>query len=232
MGPDNDSPGEPHRSSHGFADALANLKQDGAAILVVGEVPETVSRIAQTRLFGEDTTPPRRRIVISTTASSTPPMSGTSTSDANQWVHLSYAIEQQRTATSAISPESSTQPVIDREYESLTDLGSAIVDAITDFEEQSDGLAPAQLRLGFDSIEPLVDTNEEALFRFLHLLIARVKSVQGMAHVPLLWPVDSRVVQTFTPLFDALIELRVVDGIPHQRWVFPSSGLTSSWLSL
>lgn len=232
MDPDNDSPGERHRSPRAFADALADLKQNGAAIFVVGEVPETVGRTVRTRLFGENTMPPRHRIAISTVNRSSPPIPGTDMTDPHQWMHLSYVTAQHRSAASATPPDASAHHLSDRTCDSLAELVTAVGDTIADFEEHSAGLSPSQLRLGFDSIEPLVETNEKALFRALHLLLARVKSVQGMGHVPLLRPIDSRVIQTFSPLFDALIELRVIDGLPHQRWVFPATGLTSDWLAL
>ena len=63
------------------------------------------------------------------------------------------------------------------------------------------------------------------------MLTERVRSVRGLAHYHL--PVDAEddIAHVFRPLFDAVVELRVADGRPQQRWSLVD-GPSSDWLPL
>jgi hypothetical protein len=113
--------------------------------------------------------------------------------------------------------------------EGLDELGVAISRSIAEFEAASDGLAPAELRVAFDCLPSLTERlDDEPLFRFLHLLNAQVRSVDGMIHVWLPQPRTARLVRLFEPLFDAVVELRV-NGMLTQRWEFRDSDVSSDW---
>ncbi len=112
----------------------------------------------------------------------------------------------------------------------LTELGITISECIDEFEHRSGDLAPAELRVCFDSITPLLEHDERTLFQFLHILTGRIRSVNGMSHFHLPVPYESAIVSVVTPLFDAVIELRAIDGHPQQRWRLRDEDITTDWM--
>lgn len=217
-----------------FASALADLKQTGAAVLVVGDVPQCVSRTVRRRLFGDATAEQRHRICVSTDAESPPSFSLSQAHeiDPARWTCINYVTPMRSVAQTASSTSNPTGgSAITKECTTLPALGIAISDSIAEAEPQHDGFSPAQLRVGFDSLSPIVENGDSTAFRFLHLLVERVKSVDGMIHCPLHYPIDSERVRLYTPLFDAVIELRVSDGEAQQRWHFTACDIRSAWLS-
>lgn len=220
-------------SSQEFASTLADLKQTGAAVLLVGDVPQSVSDPLRKRLFGAPGSPPRQRIHVSTSTEHVPPFPiDQQRIDPARWALITYATER-RNVAQPVSPPSGpmTDFPIAQECTVLSELGITISDSIADMEATCDGFAPAQLRVGFDSISPILENEESTAFRFLHLLIERITAVDGMIHCPLHYSLDSRLVRLYEPLFDAIIELRVNDGEAQQRWHFTSRDVHSAWLS-
>jgi hypothetical protein len=144
---------------------------------------------------------------------------------------LSFRSEA-RTATTQ-SPSQPPQPQVRVDHvggSDLTDLGIAVSEAITEFEAQGT-LDPAELRVCFDSLTPLVDRDRERLFQFLDLLNGRIRRASGMGHMHLPMDRESELVHLLEPLFDAVIELRVKDNEPQQRWYLPDEDIQSGWIS-
>jgi hypothetical protein len=113
----------------------------------------------------------------------------------------------------------------------LSNLGIAISEEINAFEARQAELEPAELRVCFDSLRPLVEEyNEEAVFRFLHVLAGRIRSVSGMGHFHLPVPFDDEQTRTFVDIFDGVIELRKRGDELVHRWHLQDSDLTSGWL--
>ncbi|WP_390204578.1 DUF7504 family protein [Halocatena marina] len=53
-----------------------------------------------------------------------------------------------------------------------------------------------------------------------------------MMHVHLPVARDSELASLFEPLVDAVVELRVADGTPQQRWHLTDAAIPSDWTSL
>lgn len=117
--------------------------------------------------------------------------------------------------------------------ESLPALDDAIVECIDEFRAVSGDLDPAELRVCVDSVVPLVEEHgAEAVFRFLRVLTARVRCDDGMGHFHLPTDVNSDLVRTLAPVFDAVVEVRCRKGYAEQRWHLQEQDVTTRWLSL
>lgn len=116
---------------------------------------------------------------------------------------------------------------------SLSQLGIAISQEIQTFSDQRGEIQPAELRICFDSLRPLLEEyDEKQVFRFLDLLVNRIRSTSGMGHFHLPLDPDDRLVHTFADIFDAVIELDTQDGQLVQRWDIQDRELTSGWISV
>jgi hypothetical protein len=120
----------------------------------------------------------------------------------------------------------------------LPALRSALTDAIENTTEEADGLRPADLRVGVDSLDPLLEQyGEDVVKRCLDGVGEHVRDHNAMAHYVLTNGYDSDPVQSLVPSVDAVIELRTVcpDEYGHdaqQRWHVPQRDLTTEWAPL
>jgi hypothetical protein len=213
---------------------LDALKQRGSNLLVVGSRMPVAHNEACQQFLGEPTAQARRRLFV--LAEPCTPVSERFRSGtplpADRHSVIRYDATSRNAAAVATSPQSAPIPTQQVDGD-LGSLGLAISEAVTEFEVRSGGLTSAELRLCFDSLTPLVSEHEpEILFRFLHLLTHRVRSVEGMAHYHLSIERSNRTVALLEPLFDAVIELCLRNGALHQRWYLRDSGLTTGWLQL
>lgn len=213
-----------------FHERLQELKEQGSAILVVGEVPTTVRDQACERLLGEAATLPRHRLLVFT--------NGRGGIERRLRAHdpgpgSTEAITAAVTRSAAAQPRVSADvPVSELDPDSLAELGGTISAWIRETETRHGTLGHGELRLCVDSLPPLLEAHgERAVFEFVVLTAARVRSVAGMAHFHL--PVDpaSSIAQLMTPAVDAVIELRT-DDEPQQRWHVVDENLRSRWLPL
>lgn len=223
-----------------FTRELARLKRRGCGLLLVG--PEPAMHRACDRLLGDATAEPRRRVFVRTAGkapqthmpsddATTPKADITANANAGD-----VKIIEQPTAVRSTSTTSSTRNHPDRtvlETDGLAELGIEISNAIDEFERESGALSSGELRVCLDSLTSLVETHDhESLFRFLHVLTGRIKTVDGMGHFHLPAEMDSRVVRTLLPVFDAAIELRMIGSDVEQRWHLVQQNVTTEWLSL
>lgn len=212
-----------------FAQALSALKRRGSNLLVVGGTMEGAHTDACDRLLGEDEDPPRRRVFVHTDGTTgCDPATHAAAGDRTRVV-------TQRTETRSVAAGrpsadgAATRQVPESDLGELTD---AIADAVVDLEP-ADGYDPAQLRVCFDSLLPLLaGHDEEAVFRALSMVTARVRQADGMAHYHLPVGVDQETVSLVEPLFDAVIDLRVRGGTPEHNWELVERDVTSGWLPL
>lgn len=224
---------DPSTSPCAFASTLAELKREGGGLLLVGDVPPQVGDPMRRRLLGEESTRRRHRIYVSTRD----PPGARFPFEAREiaperWDVLRHGgATRSAAATSATSPDPAVTLPTGRECPTIGDLGTALVTAIEAADRRHGGLDPAQLRVGFDSVSPILDHDEALAFRFLHLVVQSVKATGGMVHCPLYHPLDSPPVRLFAPLFDAIVELRTHDDETHQRWHFTDSDVRSDWLT-
>ena len=207
-----------------FAEWLSGLKTSGSNLLVTGEVPEMTSADFSRTLFGRG----GRTRVLGLVDPSTPAAESylpTSSRDSR----ATRVIDRRPEDRGLTSRSSSTgQPPIDRQT-----FRSEVVSAISSHEELNDGFAPAELRLGLDSIE-MLEINDDlvSVGQFLRGLTAIVRGVRGMAHYHLRVPDDDPMVAELSPLFDARIELRKRPGRAEQRWHVPNIDETTHWVEL
>lgn len=115
----------------------------------------------------------------------------------------------------------------------LRDLGTTIEETIEEFDAASDGLSPAELRLCFDSVMPLVADHEgRDVRRFLLGLTETVERFDGMAHYHLPSEYDTESVDELEPLFDAVVEVQHVEDEVKQRWHLQDPEITTDWVPL
>jgi hypothetical protein len=115
----------------------------------------------------------------------------------------------------------------------LRDLGSAVEETIEEFDTEAGGLSPAELRLCFDSVTPLVaDREGRDVRRFLLGLTETVEKFDGMAHYHLPSEYGSETVEGLETLFDAVVEVRHADGEVEQRWHLQDPEITTDWVPL
>jgi hypothetical protein len=224
-----------------FAHALATLKEQGSALLVVGSVPEEMYATASARMLGDPSAdPPRRRLVVtpcSNGESATRRLRDTGPLSA-EYARLITRGERARSAAAgsavgdgrAFDERAPRSHVIDG---AIRDLGVTIDEVVTEFDLFAGGLEPAEFRMAFDCLPTLLSNHDrETAFRFLHATLALSRSVSGLVHFRLPRAVDSEVVGLFQPLFDATVELRVDGSRLDQRWHFRDRDLTSEWLCI
>ena len=206
-----------------FTEWLSGLKTSGSNLLVTGEVPEMTSADFSRTLFGRG----GRTRVLGLVDPSTPAAeSYLPVPTGNPQTRVIDRRPEDRGLTSRSS--STGQLSIDRQT-----FRSEVVSAISSHEELNDGFAPAELRLGLDSVE-MLETNDDlvSVGQFLRGLTAIVRGVRGMAHYHLRVPDDDPMVAELSPLFDARIELRKRPGRAEQRWHVPNIDETTHWVEL
>lgn len=213
---------------------LDALKERGSNLLIVGSRMPAAHRAACRQFLGEANAESRRRLLAladpCTPVDERLPDAGAGR-DALRVVRYATSNRSAAAAEPAARPIESGRAAV--EHDDIGEFGRDLSRAIAEFEAASGGLAPAELRLCFDSLTPLLSEYEpETTFQFLHLLTQRVRSVNGMGHYHLTIDRDARTVGLLEPLFDAVIELCLEDGDLHQRWYLRDSGLTTGWLQL
>lgn len=215
-----------------FPSALQRLKQRGCSLLVVGKAPDSVYQAAAKQMLGDSTHSQRRRLFVATDRDVS-----TARSILNQQADPTtgkiLAVNSEARHATAHSQSAETPvPVEHVAGSDLTDLGIAISGAIGEFEDHVSELEPAELRVCLDSLVPLVDHGRKPLFRFLDILNNRIKSISGMGHVHLPIERECELVRLFEPLFDVLIELRMQETEPQQRWYIKDRDVCSGWITL
>jgi hypothetical protein len=121
--------------------------------------------------------------------------------------------------------------------DSLTDLDTLFTTtkrALDRVAVDADG--PGELRFCLDGLDPLFgavergDVDDEALFRFLHLVTSVVRQVDGMGHFHASESVDDDHLGTVEPLFDATLSIETTaSGGARQRWRLHESGRVTDW---
>ncbi|WP_276301850.1 DUF7504 family protein [Halorussus lipolyticus] len=214
-----------------FSKWLANLKQVGSNILVTGEVPDSVSAQASRNFFG---CADRRFRVLGLTDQSITSAEArlpdeTSSDDPTTWI-----IDQRQGERSVPATASGvTDELNPLQTDDARQLREEVQTAISFYDEQADGLDPAELRVGVDSLSPLVQQDLNATERALQTLGETVRGVQGMAHYHLRVPADSEIVEDLMHLFDARVELRKRPRRdPEQRWYAPDIDAATPWMGL
>lgn len=238
-----------------FRRRLADLKRNGSNVLLVGAGGVDT---ACERLLGESSVGLRYRLFVTTDAgpatararlaSSESDRSSASGRRDHEALVLDWdaAVRGSRADGSAVDTDrpagiehpagEAPSPSVRRVgvgSDDLRELGAAIEDAIEQFDAENGGLSPAELRLCFGSMRPLLaDHDGEDARRFLRDLTGTVERFDGMAHYHLPVEYGSETVDAVESLFDAVVEVRYEGGDATQRWHLADPDVTTDWLPL
>lgn len=231
-----------------FRRRLADLKRNGCNVLLVGT---DALEAACERLLGESGAGRRYRLFVTTDAG--PGVARAklailgSGRDSDEATVVNWAADVRGAAANereywagrggerngARNPNGPPLREVFVDGETLRDLGAAVEREIESFETESGGLTPAELRVCFDSLVPLVtDHPSEDVRAFLGELTEAVERVDGMAHYHLPAEPGSETVESLAPLFDAVIEVRRGREGVEQRWHLADSEFTTGWVAL
>jgi hypothetical protein len=214
--------GTPDRSA--FARTLSDLKREGSNILLVGEGSEGAHEDVCRRLLGEDDDTPRYRLFVLTRDGS-----GCTATPATSDLGPVRVVRQ--AGGPAVEGDHVLTSTVDSQFVSA--LGLDFLEVVDEIVADSDGLEPAQLRVCFDSVRPLVERHRsETVFRLLHMMTARIREENGMGHFHLRRSRDDEIVRLLDPLFDAVVEVRTTDGTVEQRWHLRDGDVTSDWIAV
>lgn len=214
-----------------FSDRLAELKRRGSAVLVTGaDIGEAHTDLCW-RLFGDSLAEPRRRVLVITNGTGTlDARLPTGTGEASDTTVIPASTT--RSVQTAATPPRGAQ-VVEPAGASLGHLGIAITEAIERIQRDHAPLEAAELRLGVESLAPLLDAHgEEQVFEFLAVATHYLQEVDALGHFHLPFHRDADVARLLTPLFDVVVEVRVREGQPRQRWHLDDGAITSRWLPL
>lgn len=218
-----------------FSQRLQRLKQRGCTLLVVGLVPDSVLSLASNQMLGDPSLRRHRLFVLTDADTSTVRgrLPATNTRPVSQTTKIVDHVPSARAATQTgtVTDQIPTERVYD---EDLDVLCETVADSIEAFERQEGGLDAGRFRLCFDSLRPLVDEYDpEDVSRFLDRLTAEIRGVRGMGHFLLPVAREDDMVDSLAPTFDAIVELRTVNGSREQeRWHLPGEDLTTDWITL
>lgn len=217
-----DGPGDVSR----FRRELTRLRQDGAALLVVGDAVDAHRGFCHQVLLRETVS---RRVFVDTDATTgyRPGSPGhRPTGDADAFIRF-QADTRSATAASPSPQDDAPGTAVSTLYDLGTELSAAITEAAAAVDEA------AAFRLCVDSLLPLVDaTDDRQVFRLLHPVLAESRRASAMAHVHLPVERSDRLVGLYRALFDAVVELRVRDGLADQRWHLADADVTTEWLPI
>jgi len=201
-------------SSEGFASALEDLGSAGRAFLLAADAPSAVHERACERWLGAPDADHRSLVVT------------TGGPGAHGHATRTLAFGSDVRGATAATDSVSTRP----HATTLADLGDEVLDAVADLEA---GALDGDLRVCVDGLLPLqYAADEETAFRFLCLLVNRVRAADALAHVHLQAPRDGPAARLYEPLFDGTVGLRVVDGDAQERWHLADPDVDSGWVPL
>lgn len=219
-----------------FNQALQRLKQQGCSLLVVGSVPDSVLATASRQMLG-DPNLRRDRLFVLTDADTSSVRRQLPATDPHSVSRTTKIINHMPSARTTATQTGTEGVQITEEFvydENLDVLCEAVKHAIAEFEGREGNRDPGRLRLCLDSLTPLVDRYDHDLsFHFLNQLTTAIRGARGMGHFLLPVDRDARSVDRFQPLFDAIVELRIVNGSSEQeRWHLPEEGVVTDWMPL
>jgi hypothetical protein len=213
-----------------FVQRLGRLKLTGCNLLLVGRVPDDVLAVASRKLLG-NASQRRLRLFVFTGSGRAAVRERVPAIDVRARTTDASVLTYAGTgdAPGVADVDATTRVDADGDLGALT---AAIDEEIAAIDAAADGLEPAQLRVCFDSLEPLVADHEiPEVAQFLGDVTERVGAVNGMAHYVLPVEHDHGTVAQLASNFDATIEYRTAeDG--QERWHFPGTDLSTGWFPL
>jgi hypothetical protein len=173
------------RKSDGiFRDTLCKHKQQGGNLLVVGSTHENVHRQVCAQMLGDETVTPRRRLVVLSGSNNHTAIDSVSTGQ--QQSSTIRVIEHSIQSRNAANHEQPKQSKFVKTYTTtrqLSELEEMMSEFITRYQTKTDGLAPAELRICFDSLLPIVKNfDDETMSRFLRGVTGKIRRFDGLGH--------------------------------------------------
>ncbi|WP_158055790.1 DUF7504 family protein [Halorussus halophilus] len=229
-----------------FFNLLNEFKTNGCNLLLVGDAPRSIFTRASAQLFG-DADAMRYRVLAVTDA--TPqsiadrlPDPNTTPRPLSETTHVLNHTAVPRSVTNA-DDLSTPDTLADIRETQIADpqlhgLQSALVDALADASDDADVIRPADVRVGVDSLDPLVGHYGIDVVRNCLRTVGRhVHDHDAMAHYALRKPHESDATKALAEEMDAVIELRAVDPDKHdhdaeERWHISSEDLQMQWTPL
>lgn len=225
-----------------LAEQLSTLKEEGANLLVLSGGYEGQSCHG---LLGDDRQD-RRRLYV-TTASTVEKLNSLSHErrQPDQFAHVHVPAGETRSSAARRGDgdpgdnwtPATVSPTKEETYSqvsdptALTTLSRHVHEHLVRFE--SDRPDPGEIRLCFDSLDPVVEAVEkEQLEEFLRVLTTRVTLARGLAHYHLSVTAARQVPDTIAPIFDGVIERRQTPEGPRQRWTLRESGVQTDWIPI
>ena len=223
-----------HTSTEILRDTLSELKQHGGNLLIVGSTHENVHRQLCLRMLGDETAAPRRRLIV--LGGSTGYTAVDSFSPALQEPSSIKIIDHSSRPRRAVQQTNSERSQSFKTYTTtgqLSELQDAIFESIIQYKNLIGGFSPAELRVCVDSLLSIIKEYDcETVARFLYDMIRKIRCYDGMGHFHLPVAREKQMVTNLIPFFDALVELRVEEKSPQQRWYLCDSGIESEWLPI
>ncbi|MFW5934320.1 MAG: DUF7504 family protein [Halolamina sp.] len=198
------------------------LKRRGAQVLVIGDVPEAVSRRATRRLLGHPDEQRYRVLALTDSAVGGAAWFPGECAPDDERVSLidERELRGSAAADAPVGASPAEEPVLRR------------IDAEIRAWEPDWTPPPAVLRVGLYSLEPLLEAHGvDAVRRLTARLTGAVSRVRGIGHYHLPRAANADPVADLEPAFDARLELRSAANGPEQRWHLPGRG-TTGWVAL
>lgn len=211
-----------------FGSALAELKASGCNVLVVGAVPERERDAMCARLFGDPAADPRVRLFGLLdrgvdVARRRLQLAGPGAAPVRV---VTAGTGRQVRASAAAAPG---QGLTVRRVGDIDELRAGLVAAVDGLEDEVGAFDPAELRVGVDSVQPLVERRGVAAVESLVADVGgTVADAGGIAHY--VYPAThDDAAEVLGPSFDAVVSLRVRDGRTEQHWRLPGRGIKTGW---
>jgi len=229
-----------------FMNLLNELKATGCNLLVVGDASRELFTRASSQLLG-DADVLRHRVLAVTDATPNSiaerlPDPAETPRPLTETTRVLNHAEAPRSVTATTSPDAPPKLAGIEEVRiadpELAGLQSALCEAIDAVAADATRLKPADLRVGIDSLAPLLDHYDaDVVAQCLDAVGERVDAHDAMAHYLLPRAYDDDAVQRFVPHVDAVVELRAVDPEAYghdvqQRWHVPRRDVETEWTPL
>lgn len=228
-----------------FGELLHKLKANGCSVLLAGDVPRELFTEASAKLLGADEELRYRVLAVTdATADSVaerlpdPEVTPRPLTETTHVLNHAGTLRSITAATSARTPPKlagvTETRVVDPE---LDGLRNALFDAIDDFAVGNGTVCPGDVRVGIDSLEPLVEFYGTEQVRDCLGAIGRyVRTHDAMAHFVLPEPYESETTSELAAEVDAVIELRLADSADgrttEQRWHVSDRDVRTDWIPL
>lgn len=214
----------------GFGSVLQSLKRDGALVLVTGVASDAVLDSLGTRLLGESG-PDRPRLRV-LGALNRVPLSRvldrlTRARDNDGTAHVVTTAAHRATLSGRAAGETARPSVTTVDDEAA--FAARFPDLVDDLVDDRGGVAPAELRVGVDSLRALAEAGVDCR-PFVAALRDLLKTHRGLGHVVLPAEPDAEAVGSLREEVDVVVELRTHGGVAEHRWALPGHGHRTDWL--